>query len=101
MATQILPSVCTMDCPDTCSLDVEVQDGRVTAIRGSHKNPLTNGFICSKVGSFTKRLYAADRLLHPMKRTGEKGSREFEAIRWDEAVEMICSRFKQIKEEFG
>ena len=101
MDKQILPSVCTMDCPDTCSLDVEVQDGRITAIRGSHTNPLTAGFICSKVGNFAKRVYSADRILHPMKRTGAKGTAQFEAISWEEAVETICSRFKQIKNEFG
>ena len=101
MDKQILPSVCIMDCPDTCSLDVEVQDGHITAIGPSQTNPLTSGFICSKIANFTKRIYSSDRLLHPMKRIGPKGEAQFEAISWEEACETISSRFQQIKNEFG
>lgn len=90
-----------MDCPDTCSLEVEVKDGRVTEIHGSNVNPVTAGFICSKVGNFTKRLYSPDRILYPMKRVGAKGSSEFERISWDEATAEICSRFQSIQKEYG
>lgn len=90
-----------MDCPDSCSLEVEVHDGRVEAIRGSHLNPTTAGFICSKVADFTKRLYSPDRLLHPMKRTGKKGTGAFARISWQEAAGLICRRFKSIAAEYG
>src|SRR3990172_5617298 len=99
--TKILPTACPMDCPDTCSLEVEVQDGRVQAIRGSHANPTTAGFICSKVAHFTKRLYSADRILYPMRRIGAKTSGKFERITWQEAMEVISSRFHSIRKEFG
>ena len=75
MTTDIKPSVCPMDCPDSCSLNVEVRDGRVEAIRGSSVNPTTDGFICSKVADFTKRLYSPLRILYPMKRAGKKRGR--------------------------
>lgn len=94
-------SVCTMDCPDTCSLEVEVQDDRVIAIRAGDTNPFTAGFICSKVANFTKRLYSPDRLLYPMKRIGPKGTGQFERMSWEEASGMISSRFKQIQNEYG
>ena len=94
-------SVCTMDCPDTCSLEVEVQDEKVVAIRPGHNNPITDDFICSKVSNFAKRLYSPDRLLYPMKRTGQKGSVEFERISWEEACSTISERFHQIRNEFG
>jgi anaerobic selenocysteine-containing dehydrogenase len=90
-----------MDCPDTCSLEVEVDDGHITAIRGSETNPTTAGFICSKVANFTKRVYAPERLLSPMRRVGPKGSGEFAPISWDEAVKTICTKFKSIRDEFG
>jgi anaerobic selenocysteine-containing dehydrogenase len=90
-----------MDCPDTCSLDVEVRDGRVEAIRGSKLNPTTAGFICSKVANFTKRLYSEERILHPMRRTGKKGAGEFERISWDEATRLVSSRFKAIIAKYG
>lgn len=101
MSTVKLPSVCTMDCPDSCSLEVEVTDDRITAIRGSHVNPVTAGFICSKVAQFDRRVYSPDRLLYPMKRKGPKGSAEFERIGWQEAIREICGRFEQIRKDFG
>ncbi len=101
MPVSTLPSVCPMDCPDTCSLDVEVQDGRVTRIRGSQRNPVTDNFICSKVAQFTKRLYAQERLLYPMRRTGAKGESRFERISWEEAVALICTRAQTIQAQWG
>ncbi len=101
MPVEIFPSVCTMDCPDTCSLEVEVEDGRIKRLRGSRVNPVTDGFICSKVGNFAQRVYSKDRLLHPMRRIGPKGSGEFERISWAEAIETICSRFKEIQQRWG
>jgi anaerobic selenocysteine-containing dehydrogenase len=101
MTKKKLPSLCPMDCPDTCSLEVEVEDGRVTAIRGTEVNPTTAGFICSKVADFPKRLYGPDRLLHPMRRIGPKGSGQFSRISWEQAVATICKKFHTIREQFG
>src|SRR5947209_707310 len=52
-----LDSVCPLDCPDTCSLSVTVEDDRLTKVNGSHRNPLTAGYICAKVRSYTERVY--------------------------------------------
>lgn len=90
-----------MDCPDTCSLEVDVAEGRVIAIRGTHENPTTEGFICSKVANYHRRVYSPDRLLYPMKRTGPKGSGQFERISWEEALHTITSKFQSIVREFG
>lgn len=101
MPTQTLPSVCPMDCPDTCSLDVEVTDGRVSKIRGSRVNPLTDDFICSKVSNFTKRLYGKERLLYPMRRVGAKGEGRFQRISWEEAMSIISESCTEIKSRWG
>lgn len=101
MPTKFLPSACPMDCPDTCSLEVEVTDGRVAKLRASDLNPVTNGFICSKVGHFAQRLYSDERLLYPMRRMGKKGSGKFERISWNEALREICDRFTEIKSQWG
>lgn len=101
MPTQTLPSVCIMDCPDTCSLDVEVTAGRVTKISGSSRNPLTNDFICSKVAQYAKRVYGKERVLYPMRRVGAKGEARFERISWDDALALICERAKEIAAQFG
>src|SRR5262245_19267951 len=96
---EIRPSVCPLDCPDRCALDVTVDNGRVTNIDGSDRSEYTDGYICAKVRGFTKRQYSPDRVLHPMKRTGPKGSGKFERISWDEALRLIAERFKALAPE--
>jgi anaerobic selenocysteine-containing dehydrogenase len=98
---QIIKTTCTMDCPDTCTLDVSVENNRIVDISGNKDNPVTNGFICSKVSKFAERVYHKDRILFPMKRVGEKGESKFERISWDEASETIASKFRSVINEFG
>ena len=67
-------SVCTFDCPDTCSLTVTVDDGRITKVRGSDAMPFTDGVICSKVArDMTAFVHGPQRLLHPLRRVGANG----------------------------
>ena len=92
----VLDSVCPLDCPDTCSLSVTVEDGRLTRVDGSHRNPLTDGFICAKVRRYDERVYSPLRVLHPQRRVGAKGEGRFERIGWDEAIALIAERFRSI-----
>lgn len=101
MSTNTLPSACPMDCPDTCSLVVEVTDSQITRIAASAVNPTTQGFICAKISRFAERVYSQDRVLHPMKRIGEKGAGEFVRISWPEALDSVSERFKAIQDEWG
>jgi len=94
-------STCPLDCPDRCSLHVTVRDGRVAALEGSHENPETRGFICAKVRRFPERMYGKDRLLHPMRRSGPKGSGTFTRIGWDEAIATIASRLAEVVDRWG
>lgn len=83
---EIRPSVCPLDCPDTCSLSVEVAGGEVTKVRGSSANPYTDGVICNKVArSYAEFVHGPDRLTQPLKRVGEG----FEAISWSEALDLV------------
>jgi anaerobic selenocysteine-containing dehydrogenase len=97
----IVSTVCPLDCPDSCSLDVTVQNGRITAIDGSELNPVTGGYICAKVRRFPDRVYGADRLLHPAVRKGPKGYGSFERVSWDEALNRVARRFDEVREAFG
>ncbi len=92
---------CPLDCPDTCALDVTVEEGRVAKIAAGNGHPANSGFICSKLARFDRRLYHPDRLLYPMRRVGAKGEGRFERISWGEAIATITGRFKQIVEEWG
>ena len=94
-------SVCPLDCPDRCSLEVKIEAGRVVSIDGSRVSPVTDGFICGKVRGYTKRLYGPDRLLHPLRRTGRKGEAAFARISWDEALDAIAARLRDAQRESG
>jgi anaerobic selenocysteine-containing dehydrogenase len=100
-ADSAVATACPLDCPDACSLEVTVRDGRITAIDGGTTNPVTNGYICAKVRRFADRVYGDVRVRHPMLQTGPKGSPGFARIGWDEALELVASRLQQIREEWG
>lgn len=97
-----LPSVCPHDCPSACSLEVEVIDGKtIGRVRGNKRQSYTDGVICAKVARYAERIHHPDRLLHPLRRTGSKGSGAFERISWDEALDEIAQRFLSIEAEHG
>ena len=94
-------SACPLDCPDACSLAIEVSDGRVVKIDGSHRNPVTGGYICAKVRKFDERIYHDSRLRFPMKRKGPKGSGQFVRIPWEEAIESIAQAMERARDTHG
>jgi anaerobic selenocysteine-containing dehydrogenase len=96
MTTSIVRATCPHDCPDTCALLVTVEDGVAVQVKGDPDHPTTAGVLCTKVSKYTERTYHKDRLLHPMKRVGRKGEGRFERITWDEAIETIAARLKDI-----
>ena len=99
--SQVMHSVCPLDCPDTCSLAVTVADQKVVKVRGSHVNPLTHGTICGKVSHYPEFVHGPSRLLTPLKRVGPKGDGKFTRISWDEALDLIHARFSAICREYG
>jgi len=88
------PSVCPLDCPDTCSLTVEVAGDQLLKVKGSHANPFTNGTICNKVArSYPQFVHGKERLTHPLKRIGRRGTARYERISWDEALDRVFDGF--------
>src|SRR5271168_746028 len=94
-------SVCALDCPDACSLLVNVEAGTATKLRGNPDHAVTRGFLCGKVAQYLEREYSPDRLLYPQKRAGAKGEGRFTRISWDEALDTIAHRLSAIAEEHG
>ena len=94
-------TACPLDCPDTCSLAVSVERGRVTKIDHSTRHDATAGYICRKVREFQGRVYGPDRLHHPGRRRGQRGDADFERIGWDQALDEIAGRMRAIRDEFG
>ena len=94
-------SVCALDCPDCCSLLINIDDGKATRLRGNPDHPVTRGFLCGKVARYLEREYSPDRLLYPQMRVGPKGAGKFRRISWNEALDTIAGRLKSVAAEFG
>ena len=87
---------CPHDCPDTCSLVTTVENGIAIRVQGNPNHPMTDGVLCTKVSRYTERTYHPDRILHPMKRAGPKGSGQFAPVSWEEALGDIANRLTAI-----
>jgi anaerobic selenocysteine-containing dehydrogenase len=94
-------TACPLDCPDSCTVDVTVEKGRVIKIDGGDTNPVTRDYICAKVRRFAERLYGEDRLLYPAIRKGPKGQGVFTRVSWDEALDHIARRMEEIRDREG
>lgn len=95
---------CPHDCPDGCSMRVTVdtRNGRAIDVRGDPSHPITRGYLCNKVNNYLDYVYNERRVLYPQRRVGPKGpGARWQRISWDEALEEIASRLKQIIAEHG
>lgn len=101
-ATQRVRGACPHDCPDTCAWTVTVEDDVAVELRGDAEHPFTSGGLCAKVNRFLDdRVYHPDRLLHPLRRSGPKGSGQFHQVSWDEALAGIADRLHAVIAEHG
>lgn len=94
-------TACPLDCPDSCSLEVTVGEGKIVTIDGSPRQPTTGGYICAKVRRFGERVYGDSRLAYPAVRCGPKGRAAFERATWDEALDLIATRMKETRDRSG
>ncbi|WP_221896832.1 molybdopterin-containing oxidoreductase family protein [Bathymodiolus japonicus methanotrophic gill symbiont] len=92
---------CPHDCPDTCAMVYEIEDGKLVGVKGNPEHPMTRGGLCVKLKDYEKRHHHPDRLLYPLRRKGPKGSKQFERISWDEALDEISRKWEAIIEEHG
>ncbi len=75
---------------------ITVENGRAIKVEGAPDHPTTRGTLCTKVARYLDRTYSPERVLHPLRRAGPKGAGRFERIGWDEALDTIAARFKEI-----
>ncbi|MDE3201521.1 MAG: molybdopterin-dependent oxidoreductase [Acidobacteriota bacterium] len=108
---RIVHAVCSHDCPDSCGVLVTVDNtGKAVKVQGDPKHPVTQGFLCGKVAKYLERVYSPNRLLYPLKRKpgvpkgqlkrGEEHA-AFERVTWDEALDGIAARLKEVAERYG
>ncbi|AJE04904.1 molybdopterin oxidoreductase family protein [Geobacter pickeringii] len=96
MSATITRSVCPYDCPDTCGLLVEVENGRAVRVTGDPEHPFTRGTLCPKMLHYERTVHSPERLTTPLIRTGAKGAGEFRRASWEEAIATIAARWQEI-----
>jgi len=98
---QIKHSVCPHDCPSVCDLRVEVDGtGNIGRVKGGDQ-AYTDGVICAKVARYAERVHHPDRLTHPLRRIGPKGSGQFEAITWEKAFDLLVEQIRLATKKYG
>jgi anaerobic selenocysteine-containing dehydrogenase len=110
-AFNIVHTVCSHDCPDSCAVLVSVDEsGKAVKVEGDPSHPVTRGFLCGKVAKYLDRVYSPDRLTHPMRRRPgmakgalPQGSEHlaFERISWDEALDLAAERLAKVCDTYG
>jgi anaerobic selenocysteine-containing dehydrogenase len=97
LSARDLPTVCVL-CSHNCGLRVDVEDGRIAAVRADDDHPVTHGYLCNKAFAVPHYAHHAQRLEHPLRRRAD-GS--FERIGWDEAMQEIGGKLRALLDEHG
>ena len=88
-------------CHGACGVIAHVKDGKVIKVEGDSDSPISHGTMCSKGLAITQLAYHPDRIIHPMKKVGDKLSGKWERITWDEALDTIATKFQAVVGEYG
>lgn len=84
-----------------CGVIASVKDGKVVRVEGNPEHPQNQGRLCARGNAGTGLLYDPDRLKTPLLRTGPRGSGEFRAVTWDEALDFLAGKLKELKSKHG
>ena len=93
-----LTTACPRNCYSTCSMRVEIEDGRLRSVLPLDGNRATPEGACLKGLSYVERVHSPDRILYPLRRDGDG---EFKRISWNEALNRITNRLVGVRDEFG
>jgi thiosulfate reductase / polysulfide reductase chain A len=92
-----IPTMCQA-CTTACGVLATVKDGRLLGVVGNPEDPNSRGSVCAKAVAAPSMLYDPFRLLHPLKRVGERGSGKWKRISWPEAYAEIADKLKAIRD---
>lgn len=88
-------------CHGVCQVLVHMEGDKVVKITGDPQSPISKGYLCPKGAASPELLYHPDRLNYPLRRAGERGDNKWERISWDEALDDMAARLREIKQESG
>ncbi|MDH5513125.1 MAG: molybdopterin-dependent oxidoreductase, partial [Gammaproteobacteria bacterium] len=75
-----------------------VEDGRLVKLEGHPESIRTEGVLCAKGQAGINQVYFPDRILYPMQRVGKRGEHKWKRISWDEALDIIASKLKPLRD---
>jgi anaerobic selenocysteine-containing dehydrogenase len=84
-------------CEAMCGLEIELQDGQITAIRGDQNDPFSRGHICPKAVALKDIYEDPNRLKTPLRRKGK----DWEPISWEAAMEEVVTKIQAIQAQYG
>jgi anaerobic selenocysteine-containing dehydrogenase len=90
-------TTCNRDCPDSCGIVATVEEGRIVAHKGDPEHGVTRGFLCAKGNRYLDRFYSRDRILHPLRKSGNG----WERLSWDEALGLTAEKLSLFHERYG
>ncbi len=97
---RIVPGGCNI-CFNGCPIKYHIRDNKVINIYGNTDDPVFQGRICPK-SQMTLQMYNnPHRLLRPLKRTGKRGSDQFEEISWQQAIDEIAEKLSGVRDQYG
>lgn len=97
---EVIRTNCGM-CHGGCGILAHVDDGRLVKVEGDTECPTNRGTLCPQGLAATQYVYHPDRIKYPLKRAGQRGKGKWERISWDEALDTIATRLKEIREKHG
>ncbi len=89
-------TLCPM-CPGGCGLKIRVVHGCAVGVRGNKDHPVNRGGLCSRAAAVLQDIYNPDRLEHPLRCVGGRGSGKWEPIEWDAAIELIAEKLRAVR----
>ncbi|MGF1476232.1 MAG: molybdopterin oxidoreductase family protein [Geminicoccaceae bacterium] len=97
VADEVRKTTCYM-CACRCGIDVFLRDGKVSYIQGNRDHPVNRGVLCAKGSAGIMQHYSPARLTKPLRRTGPRGSGQFEEIEWEQALSLAVDWLKPVRE---
>ncbi|MWD28598.1 molybdopterin-dependent oxidoreductase [Aquicoccus sp. SCR17] len=98
VSDEVRHTTCYM-CACRCGINVHLKNGRVKYIEGNRDHPVNRGVLCAKGSAGIMQHYSPARLRKPLKRTGPRGSGEFQEISWDEAYDLAAEWLEPLRKD--
>ena len=88
-------------CHPRCGLLLEIEKGRIVSVQGDPEHPVTRGAICERGRLMAEHVHHPERLNHPLKRKGDKGSGQWQQLTWEQALDEVAQKLDRLREQYG